>query len=118
MPPAELSPEMEAALGEEVVQEPMSVSTCQEKLLEKLNLDGLSDWTKNATLAHDLVLAFYDIFALEENELTCTSAIEHEILITDSKPFKEWFRHIHPPLLEEGYTLLQDMLDAGAICPS
>ena len=41
VPPAELSLEMEAALGAEVQQEPMSVSMQQEELLEKFNLDGL-----------------------------------------------------------------------------
>ena len=48
----------------------------QTKLLEKLNLDGLSNWTpRNATVAQHLVLAFHDIFALEGSELGCTSAI-------------------------------------------
>ena len=41
VPPAELSPEMEATLGAESVLEHMSVAEQQEKLLEKLNLDGL-----------------------------------------------------------------------------
>ena len=41
----ELSPEMEAVLGAEAEQKPMSVAERQEKLLEKLNLDALSNWT-------------------------------------------------------------------------
>ena len=45
----------------------------------------------------------------------CTSAIEHEICIKNSEPFKEWFQHIPPPLLEEVRASLQDMLEAGAI---
>ena len=44
--------------------------------------------------------------------------VEHEIRITDSEPFKEQFRCIPLPLLEEVRTLLWDMLDAGAIHPS
>ena len=68
----------------------MSVTAWQEKLLEKLNLDGLSRWTpQNAATAQNLLLAFHDIFVLEENELHCTSAIKHEIHITDSEPLKE-----------------------------
>ena len=43
--PAELSPETEAVLGAEAEGEPMSVAEQQEKLLEKLNLDGLSNQT-------------------------------------------------------------------------
>ena len=97
----------------------MSVAKQQEKLLEKLNLDGLSNWTpQNAAVAQDLVLAFQDIFTLEGNELGCTSAVEHEIHMTDSEPFKEQFRCIPPLILEEVLASLHDMLDAGAICPS
>ena len=71
--PAELSLEWEAILGIEYKQEPLSVVERQTKV-EKLNLDGLSNWTPwNATLAGDLVLAFHDIFALEGSELGCTS---------------------------------------------
>ena len=55
---------------------------------------------------------------LESNKLGCTSAIEHEICIENSEPFKEWFWCIPPPLLEEVLTSLRDMLEAGVICPS
>ena len=36
----------------------------------------------------------------------------------DDEPFKEWFRQIALPLLEEVRENLQDMLDGGAISPS
>ena len=100
VPPTELLPEMEATLGTEAKPESMSVVVRQEKLLEKLNLDGLAHWSpRNAAVARELVLAYHDVFALESNELGCTSAIEHEIHIDNSEPFKEQFRHIPPPLL-------------------
>ena len=119
VPPTELSPEMETALGMEARPEPMLVVVRQEKLLEKLNLDGLAHWSpKNAAAARELVLAYHDVFTLESNELGCTSAIEHEICIKNSEPFKEWFWCIPPPLLEEVHMLLWEMLEAGAICPS
>ena len=96
----------------------MSVVVRQE-LLEKLNLDGLAHWSPgNAVAVRELVLAYYDVFTLEGNELGCTSAIEHEIRIKNSEPFKEPFQHIPPPLLEEVHTSLWDMLEAGAIHPS
>ena len=80
----------------------MSVAARQEGLLEKLNLDGLAHWSpENAVAVGELVLAYYDVFALESNELGCTSAMEQEIGIENDKPFKEWFWHISPPLLEE-----------------
>ena len=102
VPPMELSLEMEAALDVEARPEPMLVVARQDKLLEKLNLHGLAHWSPmNAAVARELVLAYHDVFALESNELGCTSAIKHEICIENSEPFKEWFRHIPPPLLEE-----------------
>ena len=96
--------------------EPMSVVARQERLLEKLNLDRLAHWSPgNAAVVRELVLAYHDVFALESNELGCTSAIEHEIRIKNSEPFKEWFQCIPPPLLEEVHASLWDMLEAGAI---
>ena len=119
VPPTELLPEMEATLGTEARPEPMLVVARKEKLLEKLNLDGLAHWSPgNAAAVRELVLAYHDVFMLESNELGCTSAIEHEICIKNSEPFKERFQHIPPPLLEEVHTSLQDMLEAGVIHPS
>ena len=116
VPPTELSPEMEAALGEESRLEPLSVAVRQEKLLEKLNLDGLAHWSpENAVAVRELVLAYHDVFALEINELGCTSTIEHKIHIENDELFKEWFWRIPPPLLEEICTSLRDMLEAGVI---
>ena len=119
VPPLEFSSEIEATLGAEAMCEAMSVSAQQEKLLEKLNLDGLSHLTpRNAAAAGDLILAFHDIFALEGNELGCISTIQYKICITDSEPFKEWFKCIPPLLLEEVHASLWDMLDVGVIHPS
>ena len=114
--PMELPPEMEAALGKESRPEPLSVVGRQEKLLEKLNLDGLANWSpENAVVVRELVLAYHDMFALESNELGCTSAIEHEIHIENDEPFKERFQCMPPSLLEEVRASLRDMLEAGAI---
>ena len=65
----------------------------------------------------ELILAFHDIFVLDGNELECTSAIGHKICI-NSEPFKEQFRCILLPLLDEVHASLRDMLDVGVICPS
>ena len=114
--PVELSPEMKATLGMESQPEPLSVAARQEKLWEKLNLDGLANWSpENAVVVGELVLAYHDVFALESNELGCTNAIEHKICIENDEPFKEWFWRIPPPLLLEVCTSLRDMLEAGAI---
>ena len=96
----------------------MSMAARQEKLLEKLNLDGLANWSpENAVAVRELVLAYHDVFMLESNELGCTSAIEHEIRIENDELFKEQFWHIPPPLLEEVCASLRDILEAGVIHP-
>ena len=65
VPPAELSPEVQAALGKEMQLEPLLVAARQEKLLGKLNLDGLSSWTPgNAAVARELVLTFHDVLII------------------------------------------------------
>ena len=119
---ADLAPLDEAPSKQEdaqTVKERMMVRERQDKLLEKLNLDGLSEWTPhNAATARELLLSYHDAFALEPDELRCTSAIKHEIRLTDEEPFKERFRRIPPPLLEEVRASLRDMLEAGAIRPS
>ena len=100
-------------------KERMMVQERQDKLLEKLNLDGLSQWTIcNAAIVRELLLSYHDAFALEPDELGCTSAIEHEIRLSNEETFKERFRCIPPPLLDEVHASLRDMLEAGAIRPS
>ena len=48
--------------------------------MEKLNLDGLSEWTPcNAAITKELLLTYHDAFALEPDELGCTSAIKNKI---------------------------------------
>ena len=46
---------------------------------------------RNVATTRELVLTFHNIFTLDGNELGCMSAIEHEILVNDSEPFKERF---------------------------
>ena len=94
----------------------MSVQEWQEKLMDKLNLNGLSEWSPhNTAIVRELLFSYHDIFVLEPDELRCTSAIEHEIHLKDDEPFKEHFRCIPPPLLEEVHASLRDSLEAGAI---
>ena len=100
----------------EAIAEPLSMVDQQVKLLEKLNLSGLRNWVpRNAEVAKQLVLSYHNVFALDKNELGCTSTVEHEIHIVDSDPFKERFRRKPPPLLEEVCTSLRDMLNADII---
>ena len=57
-------------------------------------------------------------FLLEPVELGCTHSTEPTIKVTDDTPFKEWFRWIPLPLVEEVCNHLREMLESGAIWPS
>ena len=65
-----------------------------------------------------MLMEHHNIFSLEWNEIGCTDAAEHVIKLLDTEPFKECFRHIAPPLVEEVREHLQEMLDGGMIRPS
>ena len=73
---------------------------------------------KLAAKAIRLLLEYQDIFSLEPHEIGCTDVTEHDIELLDHEPFKERFRRIAPPLVEEVRQHIQEMLDGGAIRPS
>ena len=85
----------------------------------KLNSDGLSNWTpQNAAAAKELVLAFHNIFNWMEMSLVAQVQLSMKstsMIVNPSKSDSDTYLH---PLLEEVCTLLRDMLDEGAICPS
>ena len=57
------------------------------------------------------------MFSLEKNKIGCTKAAEHviELKDADTAPFKEQFRRIPPPQVDEVREHLKLMLDVGAI---
>ena len=57
-------------------------------------------------------------FSLEPVKLGCTHSTKHTIKVTDDTPFKEQFRQIPPPLVEEVQSHLREILESGAIQPS
>ena len=88
-------------------------------MLKELNLEALNEWPEElAQCAQDLMKEYHDIFSLDKNELGCTNTVKHKIKIDDGEPFKECFRHIPPPLLDEVRQHIDEMLEAGAIRPS
>ena len=54
----------------------------------------------------------------EPSNLGCTHSTKHVIKVTDDTPFKEQFRWIPLPLVEDVHAHLWEMLDSGAIHPS
>ena len=96
----------------------MSEEERQRTLFEKLDLSGLETWdAKAAKQARSLLAEYHDLFSLEKNEIGCTKAAEHviELKDPDATPFKEWFRRIPPPQVDEVREHLKLMLDTGAI---
>ena len=84
--------------------------------MTELDLSGLDEWPEEAAKkARELLKEYHDVFFLEENEPGCTSQVKHQRRVNDEEPFKERFRRIPPPLLEEVRTHVNDMLEAGAI---
>ena len=93
----------------------------QDLLLEKLDLSGLEAWPQEqAEKARSLLKEYHDIFSLEKRDMGHTNATKHKIVLKDpdTPPFKERFRRIPPPQLDEVREHLKLMLDAGVICPS
>ena len=74
--------------------------------------------TGTGTEFERMLMEHHHIFSLDKNKIGCTDTVEHIIELMDDEPFKERFRRIAPPLLEEVRENLQDMLDGGAIRPS
>ena len=93
----------------------------QDLLLEKLDLLGLEAWPEDqAGKAHRLLKEYHDIFSLEKCDMGHANATKHKIILKDldTPPFKERFRRILPPQLDEVMEHLKLMLDAGVIRPS
>ena len=93
----------------------------QDLLLEKLDLLGLEAWPEDqAGKAHSLLKEYHDIFLLEKCDMGHTNATKHKIVLKDPDTplFKERFRRIPPPQLDEVREHLKLMLDAGVIQPS
>ena len=89
------------------------------KLFNELDLSSLDSWTPElADAAHQLLAKYHDVFSLDPAELGCTHSTEHIIKVTDDTPFKERFRWIPPPMVEEVRNHLKEMLESGGIRPS
>ena len=124
VPEAQCLPELLKQLDDEGEdkQEPakLSMQQRQELLLATLKKDGgldhLKEWPPElAKKAVALLLEFHHVFSLEPNEIGCTDATKHVIELMKDKPFKDRFRRIAPPLVDEVHQHIQEMLDGSAI---
>ena len=127
VPDAQCLPDLLKKLDDEDPNrpEPVKLSTQQRQdlllaaLQKDSGLDHLKEWPPDlAQKAVALLLEFHHVFSLEPNEIGCTDATEHVIKLMKDEPFKERFRHITPPLVDEVCQHIQEMLDGGTIGPS
>ena len=125
VPEAVPSPELAKALDETLLKEApkLTIEERQKLLMELLRQDGgleqLKEWPLELALKFEqMLMEHHHIFSLDKNEIGCTDMAEHIIELMDDEPFKERFQQIAPPLLEEVWENLQDMLDGRAIRPS
>ena len=85
----------------------MTVRQWHGKLFDELDLSGLDSWsTEMVDAACQLLAEYHDVFSLDPMELGCTNSMEHMIKVMDDTPFKELFRWIPLPLVEEVQNLL------------
>ena len=127
VPEAQCSPNLLKKLDKEDPEVPkpvkLTIPQRQELLLATLKKDGgldhLKEWPPDlAQKAVALLLEFHHIFSLEPNEIGCTDTTEHVIELLKDEPFKEKFRYITPPLVDEVHQHIQEMLDGSTIWPS
>ena len=108
--------------AEETKEQPtLTEAERQDLLLEKLDLLGLEAWPEDqAGKARSLLKEYHDIFSPEKRDMGHTNATKHKIVLKDpdTPPFKERFRRIPLPQLDEVREHLKLMLDTGVIWPS
>lgn len=63
----------------------------------------------------DLLNEWKPIFSAGQSDIGYSDLLEHEINLTDNKPFKEPYRRIPPALFDEVREHVREMLDAGCI---
>ena len=86
------------------------------QLWEQLDISGANDWAEEHKQSiKETFEEFHDVFALNPMELGRTSLVQHNIKITDPKPFKERYRRIPPHQFEEVRKHLKEMEEIGAI---
>ena len=120
---SQVVPPLEKPLGKEEVCKESQFENLDEgknerilKILEQLDLTGIESWTEQQQcLVQKLLEEYQYLFALNLKELGRTSLVQHEIKLSNDRPFKERYRRIPPHQYEEVWKHLLEMLAIGAI---
>ncbi len=92
-----------------------SKQTNNSSFLEKFKLDTTDLDSDQKKHVEDLLLRWRHVFAESDFDLGHTTTVEHDITLTDDKPFKERYRRIPPNMYEEVRQHLKEMLDCDVI---
>ena len=118
-PPKPKSLQVEDDANSDLHTPKLTIRQRHSKLFDELDLSGLDMWAPELVdEACQLLAEYHDVFSLDPAELGCTHCTKHTIKVTDDTPFKEPFRWIPPPMVEEVRDHLREMLESGAIRPS
>ena len=106
---SQVVPPLEESLGESKVCGNSQFETLAKeknerisKILEQLDLAGIESWMEQQQSSVKKLLEEYQhLFALNLKELGRTSLVQHEIKLSNDKPFKERYRRIPPHQYEE-----------------
>ena len=117
VPPLEKPLEKEEVCGESQFENlAKGKNERMSKILEQLDLTGIESWMEQQQcLVKKLLEEYQYLFALNLKELGRTSLVQHEIKLSNDRPFKERYRRIPPHQYEEVWKHLQEMLAIGAI---
>ncbi len=86
-----------------------------EILLEKVDVLTAEQWKQ----VEALLVEFGDVFSRSDiYDLGKADHVEHDIKVTDERPFKQRYHTIPPHLYEEVRKHIQEMLDVGVIAKS
>ena len=90
----------------------------QTKLLDKIDLTGLGEWSQNEQKqTQDLITEYTGIVAMSNMNLGKTCLVKHSIRLTDNTLFKECYQQIPMSIHEKVRVHLKEMLEIGAIWP-
>ena len=88
----------------------------QKKLISKLDMTGIEEWSQEDKRAVDELFKEYGrLFALEKIYLGHTIRVKHKIWLNDYTPFKGRYRRVPPHLYKEVWKHLKEMVKIGAI---
>ena len=81
---------------------PKLTSEQKEKVFQKVDLSGTKGWTiEEQAEVQGLIKEYGSLFALDSQDLGCTSVVKQSIKLTDYTPFKEKYRCIPPHQYKE-----------------